>query len=70
MSGIFISYANEDRQKAEVLAHALEQKGWSVWWDRKIPFGQSFDQVIEANLTSAKCVLVLWTKTSVESRWV
>jgi len=70
MSGIFISYANEDREKAEVLAHALEQKGWSVWWDRKIPFGQSFDQVIEANLASAKCVLVLWTKTSVESRWV
>jgi len=67
MSGIFISYANEDRQKAEALAHALEQKGWSVWWDRKIPFGQSFDQVIEANLASAKCVLVLWTKVSVES---
>ena len=70
MSGIFISYANEDRQKAEALARALEQKGWSVWWDRKIPFGQSFDQVIEANLASAKCVLVLWTKVSVESRWV
>jgi hypothetical protein len=36
----------------------------------KIPFGQSFDQVIEANLASAKCALVLWTKTSAESRWV
>jgi hypothetical protein len=70
MSGIFISYASEDREKAEVLAHALEQKGWPVWWDRQIPFGKSFDEVIEENLSRAQCVLVLWTKVSVESRWV
>jgi TIR domain-containing protein len=70
MSGIFISYASEDREKAEMLAHALEQKGWPVWWDRQIPFGKSFDEVIEENLARAGCVLVLWTKVSVESRWV
>ena len=70
MSGIFISYASEDRDKAEMLAHALEQKGWPVWWDRQIPFGKSFDEVIEENLARAGCVLVLWTKVSVESRWV
>jgi len=70
MSGIFISYASEDREKAEMLAHALEQKGWPVWWDRLIPFGKSFDEVIEENLARAGCVLVLWTKVSVESTWV
>jgi hypothetical protein len=70
MSGIFISYASQDREKAEVLARALERKGWPVWWDRQIPFGKSFDQEIEDNLAKAKCVLVLWTRVSVDSRWV
>ena len=70
MSGIFISYAAEDRERAKLLAHALEERGWPVWWDRMIPLGKSFDTVIEENLTRAQCVLVLWTKVSVESRWV
>ncbi len=70
MSGIFISYAAEDRERAKMLAQALEQRGWPVWWDRKIPLGKSFDTVIEENLARAQCVLVLWTSASVESRWV
>ena len=70
MSGVFISYAAEDRERAKLLAHALEQRGWPVWWDRMIPLGKSFDTVIEENLARAQCVLVLWTKSSVESRWV
>jgi hypothetical protein len=35
MSDIFISYASEDRSKAEPLAKALEEQGWSVFWDRR-----------------------------------
>jgi hypothetical protein len=70
MVRVFISYASEDRPGAERLAHALAQSGFSVWWDRKIPLGSSFDQVIEENLAQADCVLVLWTGASVQSRWV
>jgi hypothetical protein len=70
MSAIFISYASEDRERAKVLAHALEQEGLAVWWDRKIPLGKAFDEVIDKHLSSALCVLVLWTRSSVESRWV
>jgi hypothetical protein len=70
MVRIFISYASEDRQSAERLAHVLAQNGFAVWWDRKIPLGSSFDQVIEENLAQADCVLVLWTASSVQSRWV
>jgi hypothetical protein len=33
---IFLSYARGDRQKAESLARALHDAGWSVWWDRSI----------------------------------
>lgn len=70
MSDIFISYARADKEKAELLANAFSQKGWSVWWDREIPPGKSFDETIENALSSARCVVVLWSKASVSSRWV
>lgn len=70
MSDIFISYAREDRDKAKTLADLFQQQGWSVWWDRSIPPGRSFDEVIEEALGAAKCVVVLWSKTSGSSDWV
>lgn len=70
MSDIFISYARADKDKAELLASAFSSKGWSVWWDRQIPPGQSFDETIESALHAARCVIVLWSKHSVSSRWV
>jgi len=41
-----------------------------VWWDPEIDAGQQFDDQIEAELKAAKAVLVVWTPTSVTSRWV
>lgn len=71
MSDIFISYASSDRPKAQKLGKRLEEEGWSVWLDReKIPPGQSYSKVIEKALNSAKCVVVLWSKASVERDWV
>ena len=70
MDEIFISYASEDRKRAQILDQALEARGWSVWWDREIPLGQSFDEVIEKALAGAKCVIVLWSAVSVASEWV
>jgi hypothetical protein len=70
MSDIFISYARGDRETAQALAAALERRGWSVWWDRNIPPGRTFDEVIESQLAEARCVIVLWSKASVASEWV
>jgi hypothetical protein len=70
MSDVFISYASDDRPVAQQLADALEALGWSVWWDREIPLGKAFDQVIEEELTAAGCVIVLWSEASARSRWV
>src|SRR6266852_349157 len=70
MSDIFISYAKEDRLRASVIAGVLEAHGWTVWWDRKIPPGRVFDEVISEALDTAKCVIVLWSRFSVASDWV
>ena len=67
---VFISYAAEDRERARSIAVYLESRGWSVWWDRKIPVGRAFDEAIEDALRRARCVVVLWTKDAVASRWV
>ncbi len=70
MNEIFISYATEDRERARLLAAALSERGWDVWWDREIPLGKSFDEVIEKALAQARCVIVLWSAVSVTSEWV
>jgi tetratricopeptide (TPR) repeat protein len=70
MSDIFISYAREDRPKAEQLAHAFEQQGWTVWWDKVIPPGRKYSDVITEELNSAGAVLVLWSVASAASDWV
>ena len=43
---IFLSYASDDRDRVRPLAKALEDQGWTVWWDRKIPPGKTFDEVM------------------------
>jgi hypothetical protein len=70
MADIFISYARGDRATAEKLAQALIACGWSVWWDRHIPAGRRFDEVIAEQLSSASCVLVLWSRNGIQSEWV
>jgi len=70
MSDIFLSYASADREQAKQCAYLLEQHGWSVWWDRSIPAGRTFDRVIEEELAHARCVIVLWSQASAASDWV
>ncbi|TAN08714.1 MAG: TIR domain-containing protein [Rhodanobacteraceae bacterium] len=70
MADVFISYARADKARVAPLVAAIEAKGWSVWWDPEISPGQEFDDQIDAALMSAKAVLVVWTPTSVASRWV
>ncbi len=70
MTDVFISYSRSDREVAKVFADAFAAQGWSVWWDPEILVGTQYDKTIEDELDRAKCVVVLWSKRSVESRWV
>jgi hypothetical protein len=70
MSDVFISYARENLASAESVAVTLEERGLSVFWDRSIEIGAAFERVIEKELSSARVVVVLWSRDSVESEWV
>jgi adenylate cyclase len=70
MADVFISYARSDKARVAPLVAAIEARGWTVWWDPEIDAGQQFDDQIEAELLAAAAVVVVWTATSVSSRWV
>ena len=70
MADVFVSYARADRDRVAPLVAAIVARGWSVWWDPEITPGQEFDDQIDAEIDAAKAVMVVWTPTSVASRWV
>ena len=70
MSDVFVSYSSQDRARVVPLVQALERRGWTVWWDRKIDAGTAFDREIEAAIDEAKCIVVVWSESSVQSDWV
>jgi hypothetical protein len=70
VSDIFLSYANEDRQRVLSFARGLEAAGWTVFWDRTIPAGKTWRQVIGREVKDCRCMIVVWTQHSVDSNWV
>src|SRR5438552_1198850 len=67
---IFLSYAHGDHAQAQRLAGALQRAGHTVWWDALIEGGTRYAKTIDEALEKADAVLVLWSKTSIESDWV
>ena len=65
---IFLSYAREDEARAHELATALAQRGFSVFWVREVPLGQTWHSYIGEGLANAKCVVVAWSRHSIASQ--
>lgn len=70
MSEVFLSYNNLDRDRVRIMADALRREGFQTWWDQAIGTGETYDEVTEKALRSARVVVVLWSPRSVASRWV
>lgn len=62
---IFVSYKAEDRARLRPLIAALEDEGFTVWWDTHIGGGAHWREDIQEHLDAAKCVIVVWSKRSV-----
>jgi hypothetical protein len=70
MAEVFLSYAREDRARAEQVANGLAAAGVDVFWDNEIPPGQTWADYIEDKLTHCKALIVLWSGESTKSQWV
>ena len=70
MSDIFISYNNKDRPRVQTIVQALDGRGWSIFWYQTIPYGKTWRETIGKELSEARCVVVLWSKNSIELDWV
>jgi len=70
MSDIFLSYARGDRERVRPLAEALAKEGWSVFWDRIIPVGKTWPEVLDAELAATRSLVVVWSWNSITSQWV
>jgi TolB-like protein len=70
LTDIFLSYNREDQARAQMFAQGFEAQGLTVWWDVGLRSGEAYDEVTETALRTAKAVVVLWSRKSVQSRWV
>jgi hypothetical protein len=70
MAEIFISYSRSDQGVVRELVALLERMRLSVWWDRDSEVGSEFEELIDRELKSAGCVVVVWSRTSCRSTWV
>ena len=70
MSDIFLTYVSEDRERVRPLIEALTQTGWSVFWDRSLPTGRSWQEVLEEELGTVRSLVVVWSKNSIKRKWV
>ncbi|MBO0611557.1 SUMF1/EgtB/PvdO family nonheme iron enzyme [Thiothrix fructosivorans] len=71
MHDIFLSYSTKDRDRLKPLFQALAQQGWSVFWDHQsIHTGENWHRKIEEAINNSRCVVVVWSKHSIQSEWV
>jgi TIR domain-containing protein/PAN domain-containing protein len=64
---IFFSYKSEDRDRVKLVHDALEQQGFDVFWDQKVPANVDWDIWIRRHLAEARCAIVFWSATSAKS---
>jgi hypothetical protein len=71
MADVFISYAKAEAELTIALARNLEVSGLSVWWDTSLlPDDTHFPETIRQEISNARAAVVIWTPSSVKSRWV
>ena len=70
MADLFVSYSREDKARAAEVVRLLEDYGWDVFWDQETRAGELWPKVLEEELGKARCLVALWTTTSIACRWV
>jgi hypothetical protein len=64
MKHVFLSHAPADGVRAAAVVEALKARRWSVFRRDDAPSGRNLDELVNAELATARCVVVLWSRTS------
>jgi hypothetical protein len=68
---VFLSYCQEDLDRANALERSLKDRGLQVWLDKQsISAGASWFESIEENIPISRGVVVLISASSTSSNWV
>lgn len=67
---VFFSYSRADQKFARPIIEILQRAGYSVWWDGLLGGGERYANTTATALANARAVVVLWSKTSLQSHWV
>ena len=68
---VFVSYNNLDSEITSQIVTGLESSGLKTFYDRsETPAGTIFNDFIQQKLDSSRCILVIWSKNSLKSKWV
>jgi TIR domain len=70
MADVFISYKRDERGAVEQLAARLRELGLNVWFDAGLSAGESFNDEIDREARAARAILVCWSPTARDSKWV
>lgn len=62
---IFVSYSHADRERVFPIITRLYEKGWHIWYDQGIPYGENYDEVIMRHLDDCDVFLLFITDNSV-----
>lgn len=71
MSGhVFVSYSRQDQKYTRKLVDDLRQRGFEVWIDDRVDFGDQWWRTIVQAIRSCRSLVVVMTPDSEESEWV
>lgn len=66
----FVSYKRQDLPAIAPILRRVVEHGLPVWFDRGIPGGKEWDEIIEERLSRCKVVLLFASSAAVESKYV
>jgi hypothetical protein len=68
---VFISYTQEDKKYASLIADKLREAGHEVWYDRwSLRVGDNLIQKINEGLKETDALIVIVSKNALRSKWV
>jgi hypothetical protein len=70
VADVFISYSHRDLELVVPIIEQIRSLGYSIWWDHRLFGGHEYRTRIEAEISAAGAVIVVWSRSSSESTWV